>query len=128
MPLGYLAMDKDDKTKAAVKQLRTRLMAQVKKLKGLKDRRQALLDENRELTIAIAKKLGETLHVKTQTGFRASGTAPSYSYVSRKQRTSVHMDRIMAKKTEEVKAKAKQKAKEQKAFGEGGRKVLLPDQ
>ena len=54
-------MDKDNKTKAAVKQLRARLMAQVKKLKGLKDRRQALLDENRELTIAIAKKRGETL-------------------------------------------------------------------
>ncbi|GMH98500.1 hypothetical protein TL16_g13411 [Triparma laevis f. inornata] len=53
-------MDKDDKTKA-VKQLRARLMVQVKKLKGLKDRRQAQLDENRELTIAIAKKRGATL-------------------------------------------------------------------
>ena len=56
-----LAMDKDDKTKAAVKQLRARLMTQVKKIKGLKTRRQELLDENRELTIAIAKKRGETL-------------------------------------------------------------------
>ena len=54
-------MDKDDKTKAAVKQLRARLMTQVKKIKGLKTRRQELLDENRELTIAIAKKRGETL-------------------------------------------------------------------
>ncbi|GMI08780.1 hypothetical protein TrLO_g10156 [Triparma laevis f. longispina] len=112
-------MDKDDKTKA-VKQLRARLMVQVKKLKGLKDRRQAQLDENRELTIAIAKKRGATLHVKTPTGFRASGTAPSYSYASRKQRTSVHMNKIMAKKAEENKAKAKQKAREEKAFGVGG--------
>ncbi|GMH96621.1 hypothetical protein TrVE_jg8161 [Triparma verrucosa] len=116
-------MDKDNKTKAAVKQLRARLMAQVKKLKGLKDRRQALLDENRELTIAIAKKRGETLHVKKPTGFRASGTAPSYSYASRKQRTSVHMDKIKAKKAEEDKAKAKQKAREQRAFGGGGVKA-----
>ena len=53
-------MDKDDRVKA-VKQLRARLMAQVKKLKGLKTWRQELLDENRELTIAIAKKRGETL-------------------------------------------------------------------
>ena len=67
-------------------------------------------------------------HVKKPTGFRASGTAPSYSYASRKQRTSVHMDKIMAKKAEEDKAKAKQKARELKAFGGGGRKVLLPDQ
>ncbi|GMH87563.1 hypothetical protein TrVE_jg9523 [Triparma verrucosa] len=117
-----LAMDKNDKTKAAVKQLRARLMAQVKKLKGLKDRRQALLDENRELTIAIAKKRGETLHVKKPTGFRASGPAPSYSYASRKQRTSVHMDKIMAEKAEEDKAKAKQKARELKAFGGGAAK------
>ncbi|GMH54520.1 hypothetical protein TrST_g12175, partial [Triparma strigata] len=115
-------MDKSDKTKSAVKQLRARLMAQVKKLKGLKDRRQALLDENRELTIAIAKKRGETLHVKKPTGFRASGTAPSYSYASRKQRTSVHMDKIMAKKAKEDKAKAKQKARELKAFGGGAAK------
>ncbi|GMI00105.1 hypothetical protein TrST_g4277 [Triparma strigata] len=113
-------MDKDDRVKA-VKQLRARLMAQVKKLKGLKTRRQELLDENRELTIAIAKKRGETLHVKKPTGFRASGTAPSYSYASRQQRTSVHMNKIMAKKAEEDKAKAKQKAREQKAFGGGGR-------
>ena len=61
-------------------------------------------------------------HVKKPTGFRASGTAPSYSYASRKQRTSVHMNKIMAKKAEEDKAKAKQKAREQKAFGGGGAK------
>ena len=58
-------------------------------------------------------------HVKKPTGFRAMGTAPSYSYASRKQRTSVHMDKIMAKKAEEDKAKAKQKARELKAFGGG---------
>ncbi|GMH76384.1 hypothetical protein TrLO_g508 [Triparma laevis f. longispina] len=116
-------MDKDDRMKA-VKQLRARLMAQVKKLKGLKTRRQELLDENRELTIAIAKKRGETLHVKKPTGFRASGTAPSYA--SRQQRTSVHMNKIMAKKAEEDKAKAKQKAREQKAFGWGGGTAAAP--
>ena len=60
-------------------------------------------------------------HVKKPTGFRASGTAPSYSYASRKQRTSVHMNKIMAKKAEEDKAKAKRKARDQKAFGGGGR-------
>ncbi|GMH56005.1 hypothetical protein TrLO_g7669 [Triparma laevis f. longispina] len=99
--------------KSTVRKLRQRLMVQLLKLASLREGHQKLMADNRALTIAFAKKRGEkTLSVRKPTGFRATGASPSHSYAARKNRTSIHMNKLMAKKAEEKGEKMERKERE----------------
>lgn len=118
------ASSKEDK-KNVVRSLRKRLMAQVKKKKQLKGIYKGLMDENRDLTIALAKKRGETMSPKKPSMFRKSGKSPSYSYASRSSRTSITLMKTAKKKAEMEKAKEHAKIEKEKAEEEddGGGKI-----